>query len=79
MTSLFDEVVSLTEPYLGPAAHRFVSRQIAFHFGKTPDSLEARDLPELAEWASATLSILTEDQDLVAEYERSILGLVGYE
>jgi hypothetical protein len=79
MTTLFDQIVDLTEPYLGPAAHRFVSRQIAFHFGKAPETLETRDLPELAEWASATLSILTEDQGVVAEYERSILGLTGHE
>ena len=79
MTRLFDAVVSLTEPYLGPAARRFVSRQIAFHFGKAPETLEARDLPEFAEWASATLSILTEDQGVVAEYERNILGLAGRE
>jgi hypothetical protein len=79
MMSLFDEVVNLTEPYLGPAAHRFVSRQIAFHFGKAPESLEAGDLPELAEWASATLSFLTEDEDTVTEYENNILGLAGNE
>lgn len=75
--SLFEEVVALTEPYLGPAAHRFVSRQIAFHLGKPPQELIAADLPQLAEWVSATMSLLTENQDSVDEYAEQILMLGG--
>jgi len=77
MMTLFEEIVTLTEPYLGPAAHRFVSRQIAFHFNKPPEELEPGDLPELADWASATLSLLTDDQKLVKEYSHEILMLAG--
>ena len=77
--SLFEEVVALTEPYLGPAAHRFVARQIAFHLSKPPFELEPDDLPQLAEWVSATLSLLTEDQAGVGEYADHILLLGGQE
>lgn len=74
-TSLFQEVVTLTEPYLGPAAHRFVTRQIVFHLSKPPEQLESADLIELTEWVTATLSMLTEDQVSVEEYERKMLTL----
>jgi hypothetical protein len=77
-TSLFIEVVELTEPYLGPAAHRFVSRQIAFHLGKPPEELTANDLPQLADWVSATLSLLTDNQEGVEEYTHRILMLGGH-
>lgn len=73
--SLFDEVVALTEPYLGPASRRFVARQIAFHLGKPPDELTEDDLPQLADWVSATLSLLTENQEGVEEYVEQILTL----
>ena len=74
-TSLFVEVVELTEPYLGPAAHRFVARQIAFHLSKPPEELEPNDLPQLAEWVSATLSLLTENPDGLEDYADKILTL----
>lgn len=73
--SLFDEVVTLTEPYLGPASRRFVARQIAFHLSKPPDELAEDDLPQLADWVSATLSLLTENQEGVEEYAERILTL----
>ena len=75
MSSLFQEVVMLTEPYLGPAAHRFVARQIAFHLSKPPDELATEDLPQLAEWVSATLSLLTENPEGVEDYANKILTL----
>jgi hypothetical protein len=73
--NLFEEVVVLTEPYLGPAAHRFVSRQIVFHLSKAPEQLESHDLTELTEWVTATLAMLTEDRVIVEEYERKMLML----
>ena len=70
--TLFDEVVGITEPYLGPTAQRFISRQVAFHLGKPPEQLEPTDLPELAEWVAATMSMLTDDRELLDEYAQNM-------
>jgi hypothetical protein len=72
---LFDKVVAITEDYLGPAAPRFVTRQISFHLGKTPEELVHADLPKLAEWTKATLALLTDDKTLVRNYSVKLLEL----
>jgi hypothetical protein len=77
--NLFESVVGVTEPYLGPAARRFIVRQVAFHLNKPPETLEAADIPQLVEWTKATLALLTEDKELVDGYARQLmrLGVVG--
>jgi hypothetical protein len=72
---LFDKVVAITEDYLGPAAPRFVTRQISFHLGKTPEELLDSDIPKLAEWTKATFSLLTDDTALVKDFGTKILEL----
>lgn len=72
---LFEKVVAITEDYLGPAAPRFVTRQISFHLGKTPEELVDSDIPKLAEWTKATLAMLTDDKDIVKDYTGKILEL----
>jgi hypothetical protein len=69
-TSVFENLVDITEKYLGPAARRFVIRQVAFHLDKPPEELEARDIPELIEWTRATLALLTEDKTVLSDYAR---------
>jgi hypothetical protein len=75
--NVFDEVVSLTEPYLGPTAHRFIARQVAFHLSKAPERLEVGDLPKLAEWVTATLSLLTDDRELLKDYSQKMERLAS--
>ncbi|GAC1370450.1 MAG: hypothetical protein NVSMB39_3250 [Candidatus Saccharimonadales bacterium] len=72
---LFDKVVAITEDYLGPAAPRFVTRQISFHLGKTPEELSAADIPQLVEWTKATLALLTNDKDMVQDFAVKVLEL----
>ncbi len=72
---LFEKVVAITEDYLGPAAPRFVTRQISFHLGKTPEELVDSDIPKLAEWTKATLAMLTDDKTIVKDYTVKILEL----
>ena len=67
-TTTFEQIVALTEDYLGPAARRFVSRQITFHLDKQPEDVVASDIPKLVEWTKVTLSLLTEDKQMVVEY-----------
>jgi hypothetical protein len=65
---VFDQIVNVTEDYLGPAAHRFVSRQVASHLDKAPEEVTADDIPKLAEWTKVTLALLTEDRYVLSEY-----------
>ena len=75
---LFDKVVAITEEYLGPAAPRFITRQISFHLNKSPQELIEGDIPELAEWTKVTLALLTEDKNLVQEYAAKIIRLQAH-
>ena len=45
--TLYSDVVDITYDYLGPAADRFVTRQIRSHLGKAPEELKKRDLRDL--------------------------------
>ncbi len=68
MAMLFERMVEITEDYLGPAARRFVTRQVTSHLGKQPDDLTRDDVAKLTEWTKVTLSLLTNDKDIVNEY-----------
>jgi hypothetical protein len=76
---LYREVIQVTEEYLGPAAERFIGRQVFAHFNKTPENLTSADLPKLIEWVRVTVSLLTNDHNLVDEYARKLeeLHLAG--
>jgi hypothetical protein len=75
MIDLYEQVVSLTEPYLGPAAERFVARQIQSHLGKTPDQLQVEDISRLAEWSKVAIGLLTSDTQVVDDYTSKLLQL----
>lgn len=66
--TLFDQVVAITYDYLGPAANRFVSRQISGHLHKKPEELIRTDLPGLIDWIRLAMGFLTDDQTLIREY-----------
>jgi hypothetical protein len=74
---LYENVIDITESYLGPAARRLISRQVAFHLGKKPEDLAYSDLPQLIEWIKTALSLLTDDQGLIVEFESRVKKLNG--
>lgn len=76
---LFQHVTQITEEYLGPAAERFVARQISFHLSKAPGELTTDDLPTFIEWARLTLSLLTEDRDVINEFTSKLTELMDPE
>ncbi len=59
--ALYDEVVDLARIYLGPAAKRFVDRQIKGHLEIESDRLTLSDLDELATWCYTSSKILMND------------------
>jgi hypothetical protein len=72
---LFDHVVTITEELLGPAAQRFVSRQVSAHLGKTPDEITPEDLPKLIEWTRVSLAMLTNDSEAIENYVQKVSAL----
>lgn len=73
--SLYRQVVDTTQDYLGPAAERFVQRQIRTHLQKEPDQLSPGDIKKLAEWLKIAMALLTEDTGMVKDYNKSLLNL----
>jgi hypothetical protein len=63
--SIYMQIVGVAEGYLGPAADRFVSRQIEFHLKKRPDQITKGDIPQVLEWIKVSLALLTEDKNMV--------------
>jgi hypothetical protein len=63
-TRLYDNVVHVTQTYLGPAADRFIARQIRNHLRKDPQRLVTQDLEDLIDWIKVAMSFLTEDKDV---------------
>lgn len=71
----YKSAVAIASDYLGPAAERFLRRQIEFHLNKSPDKLKKSDVPKLAEWVKVSIAILTEDHDMVDEFTKRIKKL----
>ncbi|MDB5163457.1 MAG: hypothetical protein JWS12_74 [Candidatus Saccharibacteria bacterium] len=63
--NLFEKAVTISEDYLGPAAERFMARQISTHLGKPPDLLTKKDLSHLINWIKPTFALLTDNTELV--------------
>jgi hypothetical protein len=75
--TLYTEVVDVTYDYLGPAADRFVTRQIRSHLGKAPEQLRKRDLRDLISWIKIAMSLLTDDEQLVNKYVTDLIRLAN--
>ena len=66
--SLYERVVQITHIYLGPAADRFIDRQVQNHIQKDPAKLNTADLELLVDWIRVAVSLLTDDSEIVEEY-----------
>lgn len=66
--SIYDQVVKITHVYLGPAADRFIDRQVQNHLHKSPDQMSKADLLKLIDWIRVAVSLITEDSEIVEEY-----------
>ena len=74
-TLLYDKVVKVTHVYLGPAADRFIARQVKNHLNKTPESLSNEDLLRLIDWIRVSVSLITDDTEVVEEYTNRLRRL----
>jgi hypothetical protein len=73
--NLYEQVVLITQEYLGPAADRFVTRIIGAHFDKDPNQLKKKDIPQLSQWIKISLGLLTDNRKIVDECEEKIMQL----
>lgn len=67
-TLLYRQVVRITHVYLGPAADRFIARQVQNHLHKSPEQLTTSDLSKLIDWIRVAVSLITEDSEIIEEY-----------
>jgi len=74
--TLYARVVRITHVYLGPAADRFIARQVQNHLHKQPEELSEKDLKQLIDWIRVAVSLLTEDSEIVEEYVEQLRALV---
>lgn len=74
-STLYEQVVEVTVHYLGPAAERFVVRQIQMHLDKEPEDLTEKDLEKLVDWIRLAIALLSQDSKLVDEFSESLLAL----
>lgn len=72
---LYDRIVAITSEYLGPAANRFIDRQITNHLDKDPEEVTKDDLEKLVEWSRISLAYLTEDITIVDEFSKRLISL----
>lgn len=64
-TNYYQAVVSAAEEFLGPAAERFIRRQIEFHLEKDPATINRADVLKLRDSIGVALSLLVEDRQVV--------------
>lgn len=74
---LYNNIIDVTEDYLGPAAKRFIDRQIQNHLEKQPDDLQAEDMPTLVDWVRVSVAFLTDDRKLIDELTQRLRGLTA--
>lgn len=73
--SLYDDVVTITYDYLGPAADRFVVRQIRNHLRKDPAELQRKDLRRLMDWIQLAMRLISNDTEAIDRYMSDLEAL----
>ncbi len=69
---LYNKVVRVTNVYLGPAADRFIARQVQNHLHKPAEELSEQDLLKLIDWIRVAVSLLTDDSEIIEEYANQL-------
>jgi hypothetical protein len=72
---LYNDIVKITEDYLGPAAERFIDRQIQNHLEKEPAEFNKTDIPTLVDWVRVSFAFMTDDRQLIDELTQRLRAL----
>lgn len=73
--TVYKEIVDVLYDYLGPAAERFLDREIEAHLHKKPDEITRNDVVKLHEWSRLAIALLAEDQKTVDDFSESLLAI----
>ena len=76
-SSIYTKVVRVTHVYLGPAADRFIARQVENHLHKSPEELTKADLAGLIDWIQVVVSLITDDAGVIEEYTAELRKLAA--
>jgi uncharacterized protein YegL len=74
--NLYEQVVDITYTYLGPAADRFVVRQIRNHLQKDPEELQRQDLRQLMDWIELAMHLISNDTRTIHDYMTNLEVLI---
>jgi hypothetical protein len=66
--TVYEQVVQVTNVYLGPAAERFIDRQVENHLHIEPAKLTKKDLEKMIDWIRVVVSLLTGEREIIEEY-----------
>lgn len=73
--SLYEQVVDVVYDFLGPAAQRFVDREIQAHIGINPEDITRADIDKLHEWCKLAIAMLSDDEVTVERFSQKLLAL----
>jgi hypothetical protein len=73
--NLYWNVIEVTSQYLGPAAERFIDRQVRNHLNKDPEKITKSDITKLLDWIRTSVTLLTDNQVLIEEYIQQLESL----
>lgn len=68
----FYKVVSVAEEFLGPAAERFVRRQVEFHLSKNPKDLTSKDVLKLSRTFGTSLGQIVKSDEMIKRAVKKI-------
>ena len=73
---LYNDVIEMARPYLGPAAEQFVSRQVNGHLDVSSDQLTGLHLEELSKWCFISGKLIMAEAK-AEEFSRRVKLLKG--
>jgi hypothetical protein len=76
-SSVYDQLLAVTHVYLGPAADRFINRQIENHLHKDPKNITRADLSTMVDWIRTVVSLISDDTEVIEEYVAELHKLAG--
>lgn len=73
--TVYEQLIEAAYEYLGPAAKRFIDREIEAHLGKKPQDIVKEDIATLHDWCRLALALLTEDSTMVDDFSQNLLAI----
>lgn len=75
--TLYNKTVRVSEEYLGPAAERFIRRQITTHLDIEPEKLDQKNLSKLIDWSSIAFALMTKNSHDIDSFTQDLKSLAA--